>query len=187
MKYKLLNGSSCVKLPKELDHLKKGLINIQNIDDNECIKWCLVRYLRPWDHNFERIKKVENDFVGELDFKELRFSVKTRSIHKIDKKIISISVFDYGNKKKYPINLLKKYFQKAFWFIETWRIPSRILLPDEIGINKEMSINYQWKITYFDNIAIGNVNFLIKKSMYFIRKTDLRLGLKLKNTFCIRI
>ena len=24
--------------PKELDHPKKGLINIQNIDDNECFK-----------------------------------------------------------------------------------------------------------------------------------------------------
>ena len=55
-----------------------------------------------------------------------------------------------------------------------------------------MSINYQWKITYFDNIAIGNVtklvtNFFDKEKYYFIRKLDLRLGLKLKNNFCIRI
>ena len=32
--------SSCIKLQKELDHPKKGFINIQNIDDNnECFKW----------------------------------------------------------------------------------------------------------------------------------------------------
>ena len=40
-----LAGSSYIKLHKELDHPRKGLINIQNTDDNECYKWCLVRYL----------------------------------------------------------------------------------------------------------------------------------------------
>ena len=44
-----LAGSSYIKLLKELDHLRKRLINILNIDDNECIKWCLVRYVNPTD------------------------------------------------------------------------------------------------------------------------------------------
>ena len=39
-------GGSCKKLPKELDHPLKGLINNQSIDDNECFKWCLVRYIQ---------------------------------------------------------------------------------------------------------------------------------------------
>ena len=30
-----LAGSSYIKLSKELDHPRKGLVNIQNIDDNE--------------------------------------------------------------------------------------------------------------------------------------------------------
>ena len=34
----ILFSSSYVKLPKELDHPRKGLINIQNIDGNECFK-----------------------------------------------------------------------------------------------------------------------------------------------------
>ena len=42
-KYNPLVGSSYTKLPKELDHQTNGLINIQNIDDNECCKWFLVR------------------------------------------------------------------------------------------------------------------------------------------------
>ena len=42
-KYNPLAGSSYIKLPKELDHPRKGLINIQNIDDNECFKLCLAR------------------------------------------------------------------------------------------------------------------------------------------------
>ena len=35
-KYNPLAGSSYINLAKELDHPKKGLTNIQNIDDNEC-------------------------------------------------------------------------------------------------------------------------------------------------------
>ena len=42
-KYNPLAASSYTKLPKELDHQRNGLINIQNIDDNECCKWFLVR------------------------------------------------------------------------------------------------------------------------------------------------
>ena len=37
-KYNPLAGSSYIKLPKESDHPRKGLINIQNTDDNECFK-----------------------------------------------------------------------------------------------------------------------------------------------------
>ena len=58
-KYNPLAGSSSIKLPKELDHPRKGLINIQNIDDNESLKWCLVRYLNPADDHPARIKKAD--------------------------------------------------------------------------------------------------------------------------------
>ena len=34
-RYNHLAGSSYIKLPKELDHPRNGLINIQNIDDHE--------------------------------------------------------------------------------------------------------------------------------------------------------
>ena len=51
----ILAGCSCTKLPKELDHPRKGLINTEKFDDNECFKWCLVRYLNPADHHPARI------------------------------------------------------------------------------------------------------------------------------------
>ena len=44
-KYNPLARNSYIKLLKELDHQRKGLINIQNIDGNECFKWSIVRYL----------------------------------------------------------------------------------------------------------------------------------------------
>ena len=79
-------GSSYTELPKELDNPKKGLINIQNINDNECFKWCLFRYLHDADHNPARIRKVDKDFARELDFHNITFPVKIRDIHKIKKK-----------------------------------------------------------------------------------------------------
>ena len=50
-KYHPSAGKSYIKLSKEFDQPRKRLINIQNIDDNECFKWYLIRYLNPADHN----------------------------------------------------------------------------------------------------------------------------------------
>ena len=58
-----LTGSIFIKLPKESDHTRKGLINIQNIDDKECFKWSLVIYLHPADRNAARITKSDKDFA----------------------------------------------------------------------------------------------------------------------------
>ena len=38
LKYNLLTGSTYINLPKELDRPRKGLNNIQNINDNACFK-----------------------------------------------------------------------------------------------------------------------------------------------------
>ena len=43
--YEPVAASSYFKLPEELNHLRKGLINIQNRDDNKCFEWCHVRLL----------------------------------------------------------------------------------------------------------------------------------------------
>ena len=64
LKYKPLCDSSYIKLPKELEHPAKGSINIQNIIDNECVQWCLVRYLHPADHHPARIRKVEKSLIN---------------------------------------------------------------------------------------------------------------------------
>ena len=58
-RYNPLVGSSYIRSPKELDHSRKGLINIQNTDDNECFKCCLVRYLNPANHPPARITKAD--------------------------------------------------------------------------------------------------------------------------------
>ena len=62
-KFNPLAGSIYIKLPKELEHTIKGLINIQNKDDNKCFKWCLVRFLNPAYDNFRRITKADKEFA----------------------------------------------------------------------------------------------------------------------------
>ena len=45
--------------------------------------------------------KVDKDFARELDFKDIKFPVKIRDIHKIEKKnSITISSFGYEKKEK---------------------------------------------------------------------------------------
>ena len=100
-KYNPLAGSIYIKLPKELDHPRKELINIQNIDDKKCFKWSIVRYLNLADRIPAGIRKADKEFVKKLDFKYIKFPVKIRDIHQIEKKNpIGISVFAYKKKEK---------------------------------------------------------------------------------------
>ena len=53
---RLCNGSTYIKLPHELKHPMKGLINIQN-SDNKCFMWCHVRHLNLDGKKLHRITK----------------------------------------------------------------------------------------------------------------------------------
>ena len=68
-KYKSLAGSSYIILPKKkIDNSRKGLMNIQNMDNNKCFKWCLVKYLHPADHHPAGITKVDKNFLKKTWF-----------------------------------------------------------------------------------------------------------------------
>ena len=56
--YDPLAGSSYITLPPELNNSVKGLINFKNKDD-ECFKWCHVRFINPQNKNPERTKKQD--------------------------------------------------------------------------------------------------------------------------------
>ena len=112
-------------MPKKLDHPRKGLINIQNINDNECLKWSIVRYVNPADYHSARITNSDKDFAKKLDFEDIKFPVKVRDIYKFEKKrnFIGISAFGFENKEKHPIYVSKKVWKKTCWFIinRRWR------------------------------------------------------------------
>ena len=85
------------------------MINIQNIDDNECFKWSIVRHLNLADRNPRIITKADKDIVKKIDFEEIKFPAKIRDIHKIERNnSIGITVFGYENKEKHPIYYQKK-------------------------------------------------------------------------------
>ena len=88
-------------MPKELNHPRKGLIDIQNIDNNECFEWIIVRHLRLVDRNLKSIKKADK-VVKKLDFKD-KVSIHSQRIEK--KNSIDISVFSY---EKHPVVVSKK-------------------------------------------------------------------------------
>ena len=63
------------------------MINVQNIDDNECFKWSIVKYLNPAMRNLIRITKSDKEFAKKLGFKDTNFPVKIRVMHKTETKI----------------------------------------------------------------------------------------------------
>ena len=55
--YKPLLGSSYIKLPTELDHPRKGLINIRN-EDQKLFLWCHGKHINPKKDDPGKIKKI---------------------------------------------------------------------------------------------------------------------------------
>ena len=72
VKYKPTKGSSYLKLPIELQHHSKGLINLQN-KDNECFRWCHIRHLNPMDKDPQRIKNVTESLLSNCIMMVLNF------------------------------------------------------------------------------------------------------------------
>ena len=88
------------------------MINIQNIGNNECFKWCSGRYFNPTDINQRGITKADKDFAKLLDFKDIKFPVKIKHILKTENNYINISVSGYKKKENtqsmYQNNVVKK-------------------------------------------------------------------------------
>ena len=109
--YKPIKGSSYIQLPQELRNSAKGLINIKNID-NECFRWCHIRYLNPQNKDPQRIKKCDKAYINKLDYTEVDFPVNIKQINKIEKKNnIRINLFGYEDKKPYPLYISKENYE----------------------------------------------------------------------------
>ena len=73
-----------------------------------------MRYLLAADHQPARVWKVDRMLEGELDIKDIKFPIKIRDIHKIEKKnySIGISILGYENKKSIHLMWQKNTFKK---------------------------------------------------------------------------
>ena len=111
VKYQPMRGSSYIKLPTELRNSAKGLINMKN-EDNECFRWCHIRHLNPQDKYPQRIKKVDKQFIENLNYLGIEFPVTTKQYNKIEKQNkININVFGYEDRQPYPIYVSKEKYE----------------------------------------------------------------------------
>ena len=110
-KYIPLKGSSYIELPTELRNSAKGLINLKNKDD-ECFRWCHIRYLNPQEKDPQRIKKSDKEFIEKLDYSGIEFPITIKQINKIEKKnSIRINVFGYEENQPYPIYISDEKYE----------------------------------------------------------------------------
>lgn len=54
------------------------------MDNKECFKWFLIRYLNPADRNPAKIIRVDRELIKQLDFKRIKFPVEVKNCHKIE-------------------------------------------------------------------------------------------------------
>ena len=102
--YKPLNGSNYIKLPSELQNSSKGLIIIKN-DDDECFRWCHIRFLNPQKTNPQRINRVDKQMINELNYDGIPFPVTQKQYNKIEtQNNIRINVFGYEKGQPFPIS-----------------------------------------------------------------------------------
>ena len=105
-----LSGSTYIKLPKELNHQMKGLINIPN-NDNKCFLWCHVRQLNPDGVKLEKITKKDKEIVKNLNYSSVDFPVSKKDYGKIGTlNKINVNVFSYENKVVYPVYFSNQCF-----------------------------------------------------------------------------
>ena len=105
-----MSGSTYVKLPKELQHSKKGLVNNQNFD-NKCFLWCHVRHLNCDGKTLWRISGKDREIAESLSYSGIKFPVSKKDYDKISMmNKININVFCYEGKIVFRIYLSDQSF-----------------------------------------------------------------------------
>ena len=108
VKYQPMKASSYIQLPIELRNSAKGLINLQN-KDNECFRWCHIRHLNMQDKYPQRIKNCDKTYIDKLNYSGIEFPVTIKQLNQIEKQNeININVFGYEEKQPYPIYVSKE-------------------------------------------------------------------------------
>ena len=97
VKYVPLRGTSYIPLPPNFNR-KKAIINIQN-EDNECVKWCILRHLHPSDKNPQRVSSLKQH-ENELDMSDITKFENGNKIY--------VNVYGCEGKNVYPLRFSKQ-------------------------------------------------------------------------------
>lgn len=108
VKYDPLRGNSYIPLPPELQHPRKGLINIQN-EDSECFRWCHVCYINPQTENPKRIKNSDREMAEKLNYQGVEFPVSVKDYGKVEvQNSINVNVFGYEDRQFFNLCVQQK-------------------------------------------------------------------------------
>ena len=130
-----MKGSSYIELPTELKNPAKGLINLKN-KDNECFRWCHIRYLNPQGKDPQRIKKSDKHYIKNLDYQGIKFPITIKQINKIEKKnSIRINVFGYEQKQPYPIYISNEKYEDHMELLLITKDETNIMCLSKISTN----------------------------------------------------
>ena len=93
--YEPTKGSSYIPLPVGLRNSTKGLVNLKN-NENECFRWCHMRYLNLQEKDPQRIKKSDKRMVEDLNYHDIEFPVSAKDYTKTEvQNNINVNVFRY--------------------------------------------------------------------------------------------
>ena len=108
-------------------------------------------------------------FFKETDFKEIKFPVKIRDIHKLEKKnVLGISIFGYENIGRHPVYVSKESCEEKHWFFIDKKRIKKLMFLSKISIHLCMIIHYIVE----ENIFLVNIYMLPlqKKSSSVIKR-----------------
>ena len=103
-----INAGSYIKLPEALKN-KNAIINMKN-QDEECLKWCVLRALNLKNKNPDRIDKDLKSKEDTLNMKGIRYPVNFRDIDRFESQNpeISITILGYNKDERvYPLKISK--------------------------------------------------------------------------------
>lgn len=92
-KYRPLKGGSYLPLPEKVQNSIKGLINMKNLNDDECFWWCHLAFKFPAKKKPQRITKYK-EHIDKLDYSGDSFTVKMKDVPRIERQNnVAINVF----------------------------------------------------------------------------------------------
>ena len=80
------------------------------VNDKKMLKMTFSHVFTSVDKTPAKIRKIDKDFVKELDFNNMMFPVKIRDIHKFEKKMVLSLVFLVTKMRRNIQSIYQKQF-----------------------------------------------------------------------------
>ena len=108
-----IGGSSYFSLPAKLA-LKHAIINVKNLEDNECFKWAVTSAVYPRKKDPQRLNGEMRENSELLDWSGIDFPTPLTQIERFEKQNpYSINVYGWTGTSVYPLRISKHENEKS--------------------------------------------------------------------------